>query len=69
MNEPIVRKNAAYVPVSDEAIVDYELGTAQDQRYAQGRIVYRELRAKARWRALPWWTRLHRTILIRWHTR
>jgi hypothetical protein len=53
-----VRKATAYVPFSDEAIVDHAIGTEADQDAASTRIEARHAEQRARWDALPWYIRL-----------
>jgi hypothetical protein len=62
-----VQKIASWVPVTDEAIVDYQLGTPEEQAAAAARLEALAAERDARWRALPLRTRLYRRL--RWSLR
>lgn len=55
-----VQKASAYISLPDEAIVDYGLGTPEDQLAASTRILLRLEAQRAAWDALPLRTRLYR---------
>ena len=56
---------AAWVPITDEAIVDFGLGTPEQQQAAAARLHARELETRARWAALPMRVRLTRRLRAR----
>ena len=53
---------ATVIPVTDEDIVDYAIGTPELQRAAADRLDVGRAELRAYWQALPWWTRLARTV-------
>lgn len=63
---PEVEQIAAWVPVTDESIVDFGIGTPEEIEAAARRIEVRERAAERRWRALPWRVRAWRTVLYWW---
>jgi len=70
---PVVHKMTWAVPVSDEAVVDYRLGTIDDQ-VAAARLEERRRERERRWRALPRHKRWIRTVRwyfgwMQWHRR
>lgn len=60
-----VLKTSYYVPVTDEAIVDYGLGTPAEIASAARRIGLRQARSRAVWRGLPLRVKLARMIRAR----
>jgi hypothetical protein len=59
-----VTKVATPILFSDEAIVDYGIGSPAFQEAAAARIEARRLEMNRQWMALPVWTRASRRI--RW---
>lgn len=64
---PEVRKIATAIIVTDEMIVDFQIGDTAVQRAAAERIIVRREEARRRWLALPWWTRAYRRIRGHYH--
>ncbi len=62
-----IEKLRSYVPVSDEDIVDYQLGTVEEQLEAARRLTERDERIRAAWYALPIYVRAWRRL--RWSLR
>jgi hypothetical protein len=60
-----VEKLSAWIPVSDEMVVDYGIGTTEQQAESQNRIQARWDELERQWRALPWYVRLERTVRFR----
>ena len=60
-----LRKIAAWLPASDESIVDFSLGTTEEQRAAADRLEARRLEARAAWYALPLRVRVWRQLVAR----
>jgi|GEM_PF-3686528 len=58
----IVEKIGTWMPVHDWYIVDYAMGTPEQQRAAAERLDVSAAESLARWQALPWWTRVDRTV-------
>lgn len=56
-----VMYSSAWMPVSDENILDYDLGNRQQQTEAWIRLERRRWAADRYWRSLPWHVRLYRT--------
>jgi hypothetical protein len=61
-----VNKAICLMTVTDEAIVDYGLGTEDDQREAAARIAARQWAAETHWRGLPRRVRVARRLRARW---
>jgi hypothetical protein len=57
-----VKKISALVPVSDEDIVDFGIGTQADQEAAAVRIERERVKMERYWRRLPLGVRLARTL-------
>lgn len=57
-----IRKLSITIPVTDESIVDYGLGTPADREAAAQRIEAARLRTRQMWLALPWHVRFMRTF-------
>lgn len=57
-----VRKISMWVPVSDEDIVDFGIGTESDQAAAAARIDREREKLDRYWRALPVHVRIARTL-------
>lgn len=65
-----VQKYGWYQNVSDEAIVDYQIGTSEQQAAAAERLAKAAVESEARWRALPLRTRMYRrTRHLVWRAR
>lgn len=53
---------ATWMPVSDEAIVDFAMGSEADQAAAAARLQRDAEKMERRWRSLPRHVRLSRTV-------
>jgi hypothetical protein len=60
-----VTKLSAWIPVTDEAIVDYGIGTPGQQAAAARRLGLHQARARARWLGLPLRVKLWRMLKAR----
>lgn len=58
----MVQKSSAWVPVSDEDIIDFGLGTREQQAAAAARLDREEARQARYWSSLPFHVRLLRTL-------
>lgn len=62
----MTQKRSAWLPISDEMLVDGGFGTAEQQAAAAARIEARRLKAEQTWKALPLRTRIYWTLRYRW---
>lgn len=61
----MTEKLAAWIPVSDELIVDAGIGAPEEQAAAAQRIDARLRESRERWRSLPFWIRARRRLVAR----
>jgi hypothetical protein len=57
-----IEKIATWIPVTDEAIVDYGIGTSEQQAAAAARIEEWRRDSQVRWQALPLRVRIARRL-------
>lgn len=55
-----VEKISAWIPVTDEDIVDFHIGTEEQQAAAQARIDRDRRKMDRWWRRIPWYIRAYR---------
>lgn len=62
-----VEKISAWIPVSDEMVVDYGIGTPEQIAESSARLEMHRQEDERRWRALPWYVRFARSFRFwRW---
>jgi hypothetical protein len=63
--DPEVKKITTWMHVTDEMIVDFRIGTEEQQAAAAARLEAARARRAAAWRALPARVRIARTLRAR----
>jgi hypothetical protein len=58
-----IQKLSAWVPVADEDVLDYLIGSDAEQAAAGERIAARQAESLARWKALPWYEKMRRNAM------
>ena len=62
-----VEKISAWISVTDEAVVDYSIGTPEQIAESAARLEARRQESERQWRALPWYIRAQRNFRFwRW---